>query len=407
MSYQHVSSYQLKDSWKEAKRNWGHSLHSTCSRTGSFPPSLAHFFIRKFSFTRDKVLDPFSGKGTAPLEACLTERIGIGNDLAPEAFILTHSKVRPVSLEKFLEYSKELEKELSRKIKKVEVDEVNENVRVFYHPETLRQIVAIKDAVREDNSDEGVFLKALMCGILHGNSKISLSLPCSHSYSMSPKYVKKYAKKHGLIRPKRNVFDCLIKKAEIVLSDGLPSVKGVAYQLDSRSLPLENESVDLIITSPPYFNAQTYAWDNWLRLWFLGHNFREVRRTLVQTGSKQKYANFMKESMREMFRVLNDNKACFIVVGDVTLRNEVVNTADFLAPLAESVGFSVKRIIDDTIPKESKYLTYVAEKNKGITIDRILVLEKGKANQSDEKTNWYAPLSSSPQRMLDRFLNGK
>ncbi|MDH5782582.1 MAG: site-specific DNA-methyltransferase [Candidatus Bathyarchaeota archaeon] len=405
MTYEHVRSYELRDSWKETNRTWGHSLHSTCSRTGSFPPSLAHFFIKKFSSLEGKVLDPFSGKGTAPLEACLAGRIGIGNDIAPEAFILTHSKVRPVSLMRFQEYLQGKKKEIDNTIEDVDVNEVADNVEVFYHPETLRQIIAVKNAVKNDNSDEGIFLKALMCGILHGSSEISLSLPCSHSYSMSPNYVKEYTKKHNLIRPKRNVIHCLIKKAKTVLSDGLPQVRGRAYQLDARSLPLENEFIDLIVTSPPYFNAQTYAWDNWLRLWFLGYDFKEVRKKLVQTGSKRKYGKFLKESMREMFRVLDDNRACFIVVGDVKIGEETINTAEFLAPLAESVGFSVRHIIDDTIPKESKYLTYVAEKDKGITIDRILALEKGDVRQSDEKIDWDVPLSSSPQRMLDRFVS--
>lgn len=403
MVYEHVSSYELEDSWKIAKRNWGHSLHSMCSRTGSFPPSLAHFFIRKFSFPNDKVLDPFSGKGTAPLEACLNGRIGIGNDIAPEAFILTHSKVKPVPLNHFLKYLSEIEEKMKHELKNVTIKGVSEKVKIFYHPETLKQIIAIKRIVEKDYSEEGIFLKALMCGILHGSSEISLSLPCSHSYSMSPQYVKRYAEKFKLVRPIRNVIECLKKKAKIVLSDGLPPVRGEAYQLDARSLPLEKESIDLIVTSPPYFNAQTYAWDNWLRLWFLGYDFKEVRKTLVQTGSKRIYGEFMEKSMREMFRVLKENKACFIVVGDVKIGKEIINTAEFLAPLAEKVGFNVKCIIDDIIPKESKYLTYVAERNKGITIDRILWLEKGEAKQNDERINWNAPISSS-QKILDRFL---
>lgn len=405
MAYKRLSSYKLRNTWKEAKRTWGHSLHSTCSRTGSFPPSLAHFFVKKFSSPQSRVLDPFSGKGTVPLEACLSGRIGIGNDVAPEAFVLTHSKVRTVPLERILGCLEKIEKEMTNVIKRVDLNGVSDDVKVFYHPKTLRQIVAIKNLVKNDNSDEGIFLKAIMCGILHGSSEISLSLPCSHSYSMSPNYVKEYTKKHNLIRPKKNVIHCLIKKAKTVLSDGLPQVRGRAYQLDARSLPLKNEFIDLIVTSPPYFNAQTYAWDNWLRLWFLGYDFKEVRKKLVQTGSKRKYGKFLKESMREMFRVLDDNKACFIVVGDVKIGEEMINTAEFLAPLAESVGFSIKHIIDDTIPKESKYLTYVAEKDKGITIDRILALEKGNVRQSDEKIDWDVPLSSSPQRMLDRFVS--
>ena len=62
-----------------------HSLHKLCSRTGSFPSFLSKYFVTKFSKPMEKVLDPFSGKGTLPLEACLGKRVGIGNDLSPEA----------------------------------------------------------------------------------------------------------------------------------------------------------------------------------------------------------------------------------------------------------------------------------------------------------------------------------
>jgi DNA modification methylase len=36
------------------------------------------------------------------------------------------------------------------------------------------------------------------------------------------------------------------------------------------NLPIDDEVVDTIISSPPYFGALDYARDNRLRLWFLG-----------------------------------------------------------------------------------------------------------------------------------------
>ena len=76
---------------------------------------------------------------------------------------------------------------------------------------------------------------------------------------MSPKYVKKYAKLHKLKKPQRNVVRCLIAKAQRVLRDGLPKIKGEAYRTDASQLELEDESIDLIVTSPPYFNKQTLS----------------------------------------------------------------------------------------------------------------------------------------------------
>src|SRR5688572_9461140 len=74
-----------------------HSLHTLVPRLGGFPPGLARWAIETYSRPGDTVLDPFCGKGTAPLEALLANRSAIGNDLAPDAFIITYAKLSGVS----------------------------------------------------------------------------------------------------------------------------------------------------------------------------------------------------------------------------------------------------------------------------------------------------------------------
>src|SRR5678816_1829661 len=85
----------IEPEWKGQPRLWGHSLHPMCSYLASFPAALAHAFIARYSRSGDVVLDPFSGRGTTPLQACAEGRIGIGNDLNPLAHLLTASKVEP------------------------------------------------------------------------------------------------------------------------------------------------------------------------------------------------------------------------------------------------------------------------------------------------------------------------
>jgi DNA modification methylase len=66
-----------------------------CSYLASFPAGLVHAFIARYTRPGDVVLDPFSGRGTTPLQACAEGRIGAGNDLNPFAHILTAAKVDP------------------------------------------------------------------------------------------------------------------------------------------------------------------------------------------------------------------------------------------------------------------------------------------------------------------------
>jgi hypothetical protein len=382
---QYVLSSEIVDSWKLAGKNWGSSLHRIMSRTGSFPPALARWAVEKFSDRGQVVLDPFSGKGTAPLEACLSNRFGVGNDLAPEAYVVTRAKVNPVMLRDVRSWVEKAAKTMRPDA--VSVYDVEEEVRVFYHPTTLRQILAIRELLLDADDDTANFVKALMLGILHGSSETSLSLPCSHSFSMAPGYIKRYAEKHRLRRPVRNVLSCLLRKAGSVLADGLPPVRGACFNTDALNLPLADESVDLIITSPPYFNLQTYAWDNWLRLWFLGHDYRDVGRRLFGTQSIDRYVEFMEKALREMFRLLKDNSFCIIVVGEVTLNRRRVDMAELLVKPAERAGFTARAVISDGIPKSHKYLMYL-KPWQGVGRERILVLSKGQAVMRNRAVNW-------------------
>src|SRR5215210_6033280 len=87
----------LEPEWKAQPRLWGHSLHPMCSYLASFPAALSHAFIARYSRPGDVVLDPFSGRGTAPLQAVAEGRIGVGNDLNPFAHLLTAAKVEPAT----------------------------------------------------------------------------------------------------------------------------------------------------------------------------------------------------------------------------------------------------------------------------------------------------------------------
>jgi hypothetical protein len=92
-----VPALPIEPEWKDQPRLWGPALHPMCSYLASFPAALAHAFIGRYSRRGDVVLDPFSGRGTTPLQACAEGRIGVGNDLNPLAYLLTAAKVDPAT----------------------------------------------------------------------------------------------------------------------------------------------------------------------------------------------------------------------------------------------------------------------------------------------------------------------
>ena len=90
-----LPSLAIEPEWKAQARLWGPTLHPMCSYLASFPASLAHAFIARYSRPGDIVIDPFSGRGTTALQADAEGRIGVGNDLNPFAHLLTAAKVEP------------------------------------------------------------------------------------------------------------------------------------------------------------------------------------------------------------------------------------------------------------------------------------------------------------------------
>jgi DNA modification methylase len=377
-AYLNTSSFLLKNSWKNLKRNWGHSLHGMASRSGSFPAGLANYFIENFSQEKGLVLDPFSGKGTTALQACLTKRKGIGIDIAPEAYALTAAKTLVLDYQKAIKFLDEVDFFADSK---AEYKLVPEEVKIFYHKKTLNQILNFRRALKQDTSDYAKYWTGVLIGILHGSSELSLSVPCSHSFSMSPTYVKNYSKKHGLKKPIRNLKECLIKRSRKLSLNGTCKVQGEAILGSAMDIPERfNSKIDLIVTSPPYFTAQTYAWDNWLREWYLGFDYKEVRGKTLHTSIIEKYSNEILKNLKDSFRVLKSNSWAFVVVGDVIKKSakseKLIVTAEIIAKQAEKVGFSVELIINDDIPSSSRYNSSFLKQGQGLKLDRIVCLYK-------------------------------
>lgn len=401
--YPEYSAYEIPDSWKSLPSRWGHSLHTICARAGSFPPRLVHFLISRFSNPGDRVLDLYSGKGTTVLESCLMGRRGIGNDICPDAYVLTLAKAQPPRKTSFLAYLGQVKKRM-RRVSLSDLD--NEHIRIYYSEKTLKEILAIRNIIKEDELrtvEENVgmhrteslrmnvnFLKSLMLGILHGRASFALSLPMPHSFSMSPSYVKRKVAEDPkkFAKPNRDVIKCLIEKTRRVYKDPIPSNfwAGEAYQCDAKELKLDNP-VDLVITSPPYLDVHTYAWDNWIRLWFLGYNYREVRKTLFQTQSEKLYIEEMHKSLINMNKLLKADSRCFVVVGDVKGHKPIANLLADMITSSKDIDFSVHRIIVDDIKRNTKYL-YGNNSHRGINTDRILELHKGDPQHARARTTY-------------------
>lgn len=388
-----IDTSQLPSTWKVAPRGWGHPLHKLSQYIGQFPPSLAHFFIRQYTKPGGMVFDPFSGGGTTVLESLLLDRDAAGIDAFGYAYTLSHAKAQPMELPAFDKYLKQKIKESARQPGKLALLD-NPDLRIFYSDKTLDQILRLRAVLRGDDSGPAIFLKGLVSGVLHGPSAMFLSLSMKDTVSSTAGYVERYVKEHGLVKPERDLYECAMNKARRCLTAGIPKRRGRIFKGDARTVPLPDESVDFILTSPPYMSVLDYPWNNWLRVWWLGDDRRTEQKKLMRSGVEETYRQFMRETCAEMFRILKPNSAFVIVVGDVkkTRANgvtSIINSALLIGEEAEKAGFEVESILNDTYKLHNRPMLvfnslkweYDAAEHKersSVLIDRILILRKGR-----------------------------
>jgi len=123
---------------------------------------------------------------------------------------------------------------------------------------------------------------------------------------------------------------------------------------DSRKLPLENESIDGIITSPPYSIALDYVSNDAHALKVLGYELSEIREKFVGVRGRgteriDLYNQDIMKSYEEMYRVLKPGKFIAIVIGNATYMGEEVKTVEFTTDYCQKIGFKFVKNIDKII----------------------------------------------------------
>jgi hypothetical protein len=409
--------------WKAQQRLWGHSFHPMCSYLASFPAGLAHAFIARYTRPGDVVLDPFSGRGTTPLQACAEGRIGAGNDLNPFAHILTAAKVDPptradvktrlaalrlvwaASLPEWQTLADRIvtdpgdpgilvpstgARARSSQAEQRPEAAIPTEVALAFHPRTLAQLLCLRANLDpEDRTDR--FLLASLTGILHGKSSSYLSAVMPNTFSMAPRYVRDFVARTDFHSPDRDVFALLEDKVRRLFRQPLPAARGVALlgdardagvrfreALRSRGLP---ERARLVVTSPPYLRVVKYGYYNWLRLWLLGYDSNAVDELLDDSHRREGYLVFMREVLGGLRSVLADDAVLAIVIGDVELDRG--RPAPGGIGLADSVweaaaapeGYRLAGVaLDDVAAHRKMTKLWGDEAGQATKLDRILLL---------------------------------
>ena len=146
-------------------------------------------------------------------------------------------------------------------------------------------------------------LPALCLGALHGESHRSpncFSNRMPRTISTKPDYSVRWWRRNGFTPPSRDIFEILLRMVDYRFRTPPPETVGRVVQSDARRcgrvFPTLSGRVTDVITSPPYLDTTNYREDQWLRLWFLGHEPRVPHgRQDDRHYNKEMYWEFLEE----------------------------------------------------------------------------------------------------------------
>lgn len=405
---------------KKAER-YTHLIHSYPAKLLA---NIPYFFLATNTLcpANGTVLDPFCGTGTVLLEAALTGRKSLGADANPLAELIAGVKTVYIRREVLLET---LNLVLKRAKKYRRLVTHPEAIAVWYSPNSLRQLTNLQRAISDiEDEQQQKFFELCFSGVARKVSFAdpSISVPVHWNperFSSNPQRMEEVRKKLESLQTV-NVYDKFesVSKANI---DRVASLRdkisnGVSTKIvsnDARKLGLADDSVDMILTSPPYAGAQKYIRASWLNLYWLNrvkiedirelkkHNIgREdyrkeemsesytgidaadtVLKVLYKSGNMKRafltanYLNEMKVALDESIRVLRPDGYMVIVIGNNTVCKRQFDTQDYLTTYLVGKGMKLQyKLIDDI--KSYGLMTKRNKTANTITSEWVLVLKK-------------------------------
>lgn len=399
----------------EKTKSHTHGLHTY---PAMFIPQVARRLLQTYSKKNDTICDIFCGSGTALIESRLLGRNSYGIDLNPLAIFLAKVKTTEISQSK-------LQKEyfgLLEDIKKIKKSDIKKpkfnNIDFWFKDGVIIDLARIKKAIKEiqDKKMRNFFLVGF-------SETIRL---VSNTKNGEFKLVR--MRKDQLDKHNPNVLNIFRKKIESNIKAMGEFEKDVdkntwtkiIYGDSSKDNGIKDNSIDFILTSPPYGDSRTtVAYGQFSRLsaqWIDifedpnkasrvdnellgGKALKELKHTLNSsylndsinkiTKRDEKRAREvlsfyvdLNKCLKQAYKILKPNKHFCLVVGNRLVKQVRIPTDFIIAELGENIGLVCEDIIIRNIPgkrmpKKNSPTNIVGELEETMNKESIVILRKG------------------------------
>ncbi|HOB29694.1 MAG TPA: DNA methyltransferase [Bacillota bacterium] len=363
-----------------SKQRAAHSLHEVSYRA-CFKPQLPRFFITRLTGENDLVYDPFMGRGTTVIEAALLNRVPVGCDINPLSQILTNPRLNPPEIVEIQERLQSIDLQKPQ--------EIWDDLLVFYHPETLRSITNLREyLLKKEKYGEidrvDAWIRMVATNRLTGHSRGFFSvytLPPNQAVSVDSQ--RKINEKRSQTPPWRDVKAIILRKSRSLLRKLKRSEATLLQSIFTRTRlitssadhtpEIQDNTVNLVVTSPPFLDVVDYHQDNWLRCWFNGIDTGGVN--IWHLSNPGAWQEKMTDLFKELKRILVPGGYVAFEVGEV--RNGKIFLETLVVPAALTAGLIPEMVIvnSQAFTKTSNCWG-VDNLKKGTNTNRIILLRR-------------------------------
>lgn len=303
-----------------------HSLHGLMSIPEATSPELASFFINEYSKKGDVILDPFCGSGSVGFEANLRGRLCFLSDSNPLALRIAKAKLDPADITEVT-----LKLQLCNVRRPINIAAFSQTFKPFYDVDTFRELVNLKLFLKGSEDPVSRFVEILAADLLHGHTAGYFSVYSSPVASLNPTEQEALNIRRGQTPDYRSVIPRILRKAAMVLRDGVSSQmrdlrrRNKIALSDARNLSaVGTSSVDLSIFTPPLISQINSLDRRWLANWFLGFPTDSVESASSTITSVDDWAEFMNGVLLEVARVSRNGARAVINLREVPMGRETV-----------------------------------------------------------------------------------
>lgn len=355
------------------------SLHEVSYRA-CFKPQLPEFFITRVTAPGDPVYDPFAGRGTTLLEASLLGRVPLGCDVNPLSRAMVWPRLAPPQVG-----------EVEERLAGLDLTwrDLPSDLLAFYHPETLAEICAVRGYLLRREADGAlddvdVWIRMVTLNRLTGHSPGFLSvytLPPNQAVSVESQ--RKINTRRQQTPPRRDLRTIVLRKTRGLLADvddrlraQLRAARAAGrFHIGSAATGFwEADTVQLVVTSPPFLDVVDYATDNWLRGWFCGIDVEAI--PIERHARLESWRAFIAAAFRQFARLLRPGGHVAFEVGEV--RGGRVRLEDTVVPCGVEAGLTpLCVVINQQAFTKTANIWGVSNNARGTNTNRIVVFRKG------------------------------